>query len=66
VHFSLVDPSLRVIDLDAVAECSLQADTVRSLKPPCSSYEVVITASASRRARSDSCAPTASASGVDS
>ncbi len=39
-----------VVELEAVSEVALHADSVRSRKPPCSSYDEVTTASASRRA----------------
>ncbi len=37
VHLAPVDPLLRIVQLEAVAERPFQADTVRSRKPPCSS-----------------------------
>src|SRR5581483_6550197 len=66
MHRGDVDPVAVVVELEAVAELALQADSVRSRNPPCSSYDEVTTASASRRARSVSCARDASASGAES
>src|SRR5439155_17760410 len=65
VHLGEVDPLLVVVQLDPVPEIANHAETVRRRKPPCSSYDDVMTASASRRARFSSGAPTASASGVE-
>ena len=58
-----VDPRRVVVDLVAVAELSPHAERLRSRKPPCSSYDEVTTASASRRARSPRPAAAASAIG---
>src|SRR6185312_4488824 len=66
MHLADVDAGHIVVELDAVAERALHAESVRSRKPPCSSYEAVTTASASRRARSESGEPTAAARGVES
>src|SRR5262245_46232277 len=60
-----VDPGRVVVQLEAVAEVAPHADSVRSRKPPCSSYDEVTTASASRLARSVRPAATASASGEE-
>ena len=67
MHGVDVDPLRVVVELEAVAELALHAESVRSRKPPCSSYDDVTTASAvAARAVAESCAPAASASGVDS
>src|SRR5436853_4708182 len=60
-----VDAGPVVVDLETVAELALHADSVLRRKPPCSSYDEVTTESASLRARSESGAPGASASGVE-
>ena len=66
MHGRDVDARRIVVELEAVAELALHAESVRSRKPPCSSYDEVTTASASRRARSLRPAAAASASGVES
>ena len=43
-----IDPLLRVVELEPVAELAPHADSVRRRKPPCSSYDATITMSASR------------------
>ena len=47
-----VEPVRVVVELEAVAEVSVHALSVRRRKPPWYSYDVVTTGSASRRARS--------------
>ena len=42
MHLGEVDALLLVVELEPVAELALHADSVRSRKPPCSSYDDVI------------------------
>ena len=66
MHGLAVETRPVVVELIAVAEIALHAESVRSLKPPWYSYDAVITRNASRVARSVSLSDTASASGLPS
>src|SRR5581483_4466389 len=60
-----VDSRGIVVELEAVPQRPPHADNVLRRKPPCSSYDEVTTARASRRARSERPASCASASGEE-